>query len=68
MGLFGDKDAIVGAALGASGVFDENTKPDPYQAIGMAFGASIASGKNWTFEDTMKMGAILGSRGAFDKK
>ena len=28
MELFGDKDAVVGAALGAGGAFDKNKKTD----------------------------------------
>ncbi len=67
MGLFGDKDAIVIAALGASGAFDKDNTPDPYKAAGIAMGACLGSGKKWTFEDTCMLGAILGEKGAFDK-
>ena len=28
MGIFGDKDSIVGAALGVGGAFDKNRKTD----------------------------------------
>lgn len=45
MGLFGDKDAIVGAALGAGGAFDRNKETNPAAVFGTALGASIGSGK-----------------------
>lgn len=61
MGLFGDKDAIVGAALGAGGAFDKNKKTDPAAVFGIAMGASIVSGKKWTFEDSLKLGATIAS-------
>lgn len=61
MGLFGDKDAIVGAALGAGGAFDKNKKTDTAAVFGAAMGASIGSGKKWTFEDSMKLGATIAS-------
>ena len=51
MGLFGDKDAIVGAALGAGGAFDRDKKIDKGAVFGAAMGASIGSGKKWTLED-----------------
>ena len=59
MGLFGDKDAIVGAALGVGGTFDKNKKTDPGAVFGTAIGASIGSGKKWTFEDSLKLGAMI---------
>lgn len=64
MGLFGDKDAIIFSSIAASK--DSSGKPDPYKAAGMAM--SMASGKDWSFKDTMNMGAMLGASGAFDKK
>ena len=36
-------------------------KPDPYKAAGIAAGMGHTS-----FEDTMRLGAILGAEGAFD--
>lgn len=61
MGLFGDKDAIVGAALGAGGAFDKNKKIDKGAVYGAALGASIGSGKEWTMEDSLKLGAVIAS-------
>lgn len=40
---------------------DENGKIDPYKAGGIAMGMGYDS-----FEDTCRMGEILGSKGAFD--
>ena len=40
---------------------DENGKPDPYKAAGMAMGMG-----NFSFEDQMRLGAMLGAQGAFD--
>ena len=57
MGLFGDKDAIIGAALGAGGAFDKDKKTDKVAVFGAAIGASIGSGKKWTMEDSLKLGA-----------
>ena len=45
MGIFGDKDSIVGAALGVGGAFDKNRKTDSATVFGAALGASIGSGK-----------------------
>lgn len=59
MGLFGDKDAIVGAALGAGGALDKNKKTDTAAVFGAALGASIGSGKKWTMEDSLKLGATV---------
>ena len=59
MGFFGNKNGIVGAALGASGAFDKNKKTDRAAAFGAAIGASIGSGKKWTFEDSLKLGATI---------
>lgn len=41
MGIFGDKDSIVGAALGVGGAFDKNRKTDSATVFGAALGASI---------------------------
>lgn len=38
MGFFGDKDAIMGAALGVGGAFDEDKKTDS----AIVFGAAIS--------------------------
>lgn len=59
LGLFGDKDAIVGAALGVGGAFDKNKKIDPAAVFGTALGASIGSGKEWTLEDSLKLDAVI---------
>lgn len=40
---------------------DENGKPDPYKAAGMAAGLGHDS-----FDDFAKLGGMLGSQGAFD--
>lgn len=56
MGIFGDKDSIVGAALGVGGAFDKNRKTDSATVFGAALGASIGSGKKWTMEDSIKLG------------
>lgn len=61
MGLFGDKDAIVGMALGVGGAFDKNRKTDSVAVFGAALGASIGSGKKWSFEDSIKLGATIAS-------
>ena len=54
MGIFDNKDAIVEAALGVGGAFDRNKKTDSAAVFGAALGASIGSGKKWTFEDSIK--------------
>lgn len=59
MGLFGDKDAIVGAALGVGGAFNRDKKIDKGAVFGAAMGASIGSGKKWTLEDSLKLGAVV---------
>lgn len=59
MGLFGNKDAIVGVALGVGGAFDKNRGVDRGAVFGAALGASIGSGKKWTFEDSLKLGATV---------
>lgn len=46
MGLFGNKDGIVGAALGVGGAFDKDKKTDPGAVFGTAMGLSIGSGKD----------------------
>ena len=40
---------------------DENGKPDPYKAAGMAAGFGHCS-----FEDRAMLGGMLGAQGAFD--
>lgn len=65
MGLFGDKDAIVGAALGVGGAFDKDKKTDLAAVFGAALGASIGSKKKWSFEDSIKLSASIAS---MDKK
>ena len=59
MGILGDKDWLVGAALGASGAFDKKKKTDKAAAFGAALGAAIGSGKDWTLEDSVKLGATI---------
>lgn len=61
MGIFGNKDGIIEAALGASGVFDKDKKTDKAAAFGVDIGASIGSGQKWTFEDSMKLGTTIGA-------
>lgn len=68
MGLFGDKDAIVGTALGVGGAFDKNRETDSAAVFGAALGASIGSGKKWTFEDSIKLGAAIASLDSTKKK
>lgn len=60
MGLFEDslKDITLWGIMQASRDF--SGKPDPYRAAGMDFGAGFTS-----FEDTMNLGAMLGSQGGF---
>lgn len=41
---------------------DKNDKPDPYKAAGMAMGMG-----NFSFEDQIRLGAMLGAQGAFDE-
>lgn len=59
MGIFGNKDGIIGTALGVSGAFDKDKKTDKAAAFGVAIGASIGSGQKWTFEDSVKLGAVI---------
>lgn len=68
MGLFGDKDAIAGAALGIGGAFDKNRKTDSVAVFGAALGTSIGSGKKWTFEDSVKLGAAIASLDSTKKR
>lgn len=69
MGLFGDKDAIFGAALGVGGAFDNNKKEiDKAAVFGTALGASIASGKKWTLEDSLKLSAAVAAMDSQKKK
>lgn len=62
MGFFDDlaKNAALWGAVEASK--DENGKPNPYKVTGIAFGMG-----NRSFSDIARLGAILGSEGAFDK-
>lgn len=53
------KDIALGAIVEASK--DDKGKPDPYKAEGMAAGFGHTS-----LEDTVRLGAMLGSQGAFD--
>ncbi|MEE0716550.1 MAG: hypothetical protein UCH84_08130 [Eubacterium sp.] len=55
MGLFGDKDAIVGAALGAGNAFNKNKETNRAAIYGSAMGACIGSGKKWIVEDSIKL-------------
>lgn len=61
MGFFADlaKNAALWGAVQASK--DENGKPDPYKATGIAFDMG-----NCSFSEIVRLGAILGSEGAFD--
>ena len=53
------KDIALAAAVEASK--DKKGKPDPYKAAGMAAGMG-----NFSFDDQMRLGAMLGAQGAFD--
>lgn len=55
------KDINMWGAVQASK--DSKGKIDPYKAAGMAWG----SGKIKSFEDIMRLGAVLGSQDAFDE-
>ena len=61
MGFLDDlmKSAALQGCIEASK--DENGKPDPYKAAGMAAGMGHFSAK-----DQAMLGAMLGSQGAFD--
>lgn len=61
MGFFDElaKNAALWAAVEASK--DKNGKPDPYKAAGMAAGMG-----NFSLSDRARLGAMLGSQGAFD--
>lgn len=61
MGFLDDlaKNAALLSAVEASK--DKNGKPDPYKAAGMAIGMG-----NGSFGDIARLGAMLGSQGAFD--
>ncbi len=61
MGFWDDlaKDLSLWTAVQASK--DKDGKPDPYKAAGMAAGMG-----NFSFSDQMRLGAMLGSQGAFD--
>jgi hypothetical protein len=54
-----NKDGIIGTVIGVGGVLDKNKKTDKAAAFGTAIGASIGSGKKWTFEDSLKLGATI---------
>ncbi len=68
MGIFGNKDSIVGAALGFGGAFDKDRKTDSAAVFGAALGASIGSGKKWTMEDSIKLGAAINASNAWKKR
>ena len=61
MGFFDDlaKNAALWGAVQASK--DKNGKTDPYKAAGIAAGMG-----NFSFSDRLRLGAMLGSQGAFD--
>lgn len=59
MGLFGNKNSIIGTALGVSGAFDKSKKTDRAAAFGAALGASIGSGQKWTMADSIRLGASI---------
>ena len=59
MGLFYNKNSIIGTALGVSGAFDKNRKTDTAAAFGAALGASLGSGQKWTMEDSFRLGAAI---------
>lgn len=50
---------IVGAALGASEAFGGDRDIDKAAVFGAAIGASLGSGKKWTFEDSLKLNAAI---------
>ena len=61
MGFFDDlakKVALWGAVEASK---DEKGKPDPYKAAGIAAGMG-----NFSFNDRLRLGTMLGSQGAFD--
>ena len=68
MGIFGNKDSIVGAALGVGGAFDKDRKTDSAAVFGAALGASIGSGKKWTMEESIKLGAAINASNAWKKR
>lgn len=68
MGIFGNKDSIVGAALGVGEAFDKDRKTDSAAVFGAALGASIGSGKKWTMEDSIKLGAAINASNAWKKR
>lgn len=68
MGIFGNKDSIVGASLGVGGAFDKDRKTDSAAVFGAALGASIGSGKKWTMEDSIKLGAAINASNAWKKR
>ena len=67
MGLFDSKSSIINLALGVSGAFDKSRKTDKAAAFGVALGASIGSGQNWTMEDSIKLEAAISALDAEKK-
>ena len=68
MGIFVEKDSIVRAAIGHRGAFDKNRKTDSATVFGATLGASIGSGKKWTMEDSIKLGAAINASNAWKKR
>ena len=60
-GFFEDLAKNIALAGAVEASKDKNGKPDPYKAAGMAMGMG-----NFSFEDQMRLGAMLGAQGAFD--
>lgn len=59
MGTFGDKDAIVMAALRTGGAFDDSKEINKDAVYGTVLGSCIGSGKKWTLEDSIKLEATI---------
>lgn len=68
MGIFGDKEAIVGAALGVGDAFDDDKETDKAAVFGAAMGACLGAGKKWTLEDSIKLNAAIKFNDARKKK
>ena len=68
MGIFGDKDSIVGAALGVGGAFDKNRKTDSATVFGAVLGENIWLCQKWTIEDSIKLGAAINASNAWKKR
>ena len=60
------KNGTLFGAFMAGMLAGKNGKPDPWAASGAAIGRSLATGEDWTFADTCRLGAMLGAAGAFD--